>query len=182
MADILPRYFVVTGGPGAGKTTLIDALARNGFTVSHEAGRRIIREQQAVNGRALPWIDPLAFAEAMFGSDLAAYEALRTTPDAVFFDRGIPDVIGYLRLEGIAVPDAVLLAARTRRYQPRVFICPPWPEIYAPDSERKQSLAVAERTYRAMVEVYTELGYVLIDVPRVDVDERVRFVREIVET
>jgi predicted ATPase len=179
MTDVLPRFFVITGGPGAGKTTLIDALARDGFTVSREAGRRIIRDQQAANGRALPWIDPLAFAETMLASDIAAHEAVRTTPAPVFFDRGIPDVIGYLRLEGIAGPDAMLHAARTLRYQPRVFICPPWPEIYATDSERKQSLAVAERTYRAMVEVYTELGYELIDVPRVDVAERARFVREI---
>jgi predicted ATPase len=180
MADVLPRFFVITGGPGAGKTTLIEALARDGFTVSHEAGRRIIRQQEAAKGRTLPWVDRLAFAEAMLASDIAAYEALRGAPDPVFVDRGIPDVIGYLRLEGIAAPDVMRHAARTLRCQPRVFICPPWPEIYATDSERKQSLAVAERTYRAMVEVYSELGYALVDVPRARVDERVRFVRDVV--
>jgi len=116
----------------------------------------------------------------MLASDIAAYAALRGAPGPVFFDRGVPDVIGYLRLEGIAVPDVMLHAARSYRYQPRVFICPPWPEIYAADSERKQSLDVAERTYRAMVEVYSELGYELIEVPRARVDERARFVRDVV--
>ena len=179
MADLLPRFFVITGGPGAGKTTLIASLAREGFAVSHEAGRRIIRAQQAANGRALPWIDPLLFAQAMLASDLAAYEAMRTAAQPVFFDRGIPDVIGYLRLEGIDVPAHMRAAARMHRYQPRVFICPPWPEIYATDSERKQSPEVAQLTYRAMVDVYTELGYALIDVPRASVERRVSFVREI---
>jgi predicted ATPase len=178
MADDLPRFFVITGGPGAGKTTLIEALARDGFTVSHEAGRRIIREQQAANGRALPWIDPLLFAQAMLASDIAAYDAMRGAPHPVVFDRGIPDVIGYLRLEGIAVPEPMLHAARSYRYQPRVFICPLWPEIYSTDSERRQSLDVAERTYRAMADVYTEFDYDLVAVPRVSVEERVRFVRE----
>ncbi len=32
---------VVTGGPGSGKSTLIDALEREGFARSHEAGRGV---------------------------------------------------------------------------------------------------------------------------------------------
>jgi predicted ATPase len=58
-----------------------------------------------------------------------------------------------------------------------VFIAPPWPEIFVADAERKQSLAEAEATYRAMIEVYTGLGYDLVALPRAPVAERVRFVR-----
>jgi len=32
-----PKLFVLTGGPGAGKSTLIDALAHAGFAVAPEA-------------------------------------------------------------------------------------------------------------------------------------------------
>ncbi len=175
-----PKLFVITGGPGAGKSTLIAALAHAGFAVAPEAGRRIIQKQQAAGGSALPWTDPLAFAQAMLVHDLESYARLAAEPGPVFCDRGIPDVIGYLRLERIAVPDAMRRAAREHRYNQRVFVCPPWHEIYSTDSERRQTPEIAEHTYAAMVEVYTELGYTLIDVPRAPVDTRLRFVRETV--
>jgi predicted ATPase len=63
------RPFVVTGGPGSGKTTLIDALAQAGCARSIEAGRGVIQDQMAVGGPALPWRDPKAFAELMVLGD-----------------------------------------------------------------------------------------------------------------
>ena len=48
------RFFVLTGGPGSGKTTLIEALRRAGFATSVEAGRGIIRDQSDIGGPALP--------------------------------------------------------------------------------------------------------------------------------
>lgn len=171
-----PPFYVVTGGPGAGKSTLIGALETRGFAVAHEAGRRIIQEQQAQGGRALPWIDPHAFAQAMLDHDAAAFARLGGAAGPVFCDRGIPDAIGYLRLVGLAVPAAMWRAAEMRRYQERVFVCPPWRAIYGTDSERRQTWDVAEQTHAAMVAVYTELGYTLVAVPRAPLDERVRFV------
>jgi predicted ATPase len=170
-------YVVLTGGPGAGKTTLIAALARAGFAVAEEAGRRVIREQQAARGRALPSVDPLAFARAMLAHDLASFDAHRTAQAPVFFDRGIPDVVGYLRLEDLPVPEDIVQAAREHRYA-RAFICPPWPDIYVTDAERRQTHEVAVRTYEAMVETYGGLGYDLVAVPRASVDERMRFILE----
>jgi predicted ATPase len=171
------RLFVVTGGPGSGKTTLIGALRREGFAVSDEAGRRIIKAQMAISGRALPWVDPLLFAELMLGADMNAYEALSAAPNTVFFDRGVPDVIGYLRLVGMTVPPHITKAAELYRYNHRVFIAPPWPEIFIQDRERKQTAEEATRTYRAMVATHSELGYELVELPRVSVEERLAFVR-----
>ncbi len=176
MPDVVPNLHVITGGPGAGKTTLIGALAYAGFAVAPEAGRHILQEQQAQGGRALPWIDPQAFAQAMLDHDVAAFERLGGAAGPVFCDRGIPDAIGYLRLTGLAVPDAMWRAAEIHRYRERVFICPPWRAIYTTDSERRQTWEVAEQTHAAMVSVYTELGYTLVTVPRAPLDERVRFV------
>jgi len=171
-----PKLFVLTGGPGAGKTTLIGALAYAGFAVAPEAGRHIIQAEQAKGGSALPWVDPLAFAEAMLAHDVDSYARLSAAPGPVFCDRGIPDVIGYLRLVGVAVPEAMWRVARARPYQRQVFICPPWRAIYTRDSERRQTWDIAERTYEAMVAVYTELGYTLVEVPCAPVDTRVTFV------
>jgi predicted ATPase len=62
------------------------------------------------------------------------------------------------------------------RYDRRVFIAPPWPDIFRQDSERRQSFAEAVRTNEAMVATYGEYGYELIELPRSSVAERVRFV------
>lgn len=167
---------VVTGGPGAGKSTLVDALEREGFARSCEAGRGIIQDQVAIGGRALPWADVERFAEMMLCWELRSYRDFAGRPEPVFFDRGVPDVVGYLRLEGRPVPEHVHRAAETFRYDRRVFVAPPWPGIYARDAERKQSLDEAERTYASMVATYTEYGYDLVELPRAPVEDRVRFV------
>ncbi|KWB50237.1 ATPase [Burkholderia ubonensis] len=170
------RFFVVTGGPGSGKSTLIDALERAGFARSQEAGRGVIRDQVAVDGPALPWRDRSAFAELMLGWEMRSHHLARQARGPVFFDRGVPDVIGYLRLSGLAVPAHAEAAARRFRYHRRVFIAPPWPDIYTQDAERRQDFAEAVRTCDAMVECYASYGYRLIELPRASVKARVRFV------
>ncbi|MEU6741975.1 AAA family ATPase [Streptosporangium sandarakinum] len=195
-----PRV-VVTGGPGAGKSTLIDRLQEAGFARSHEAGRGVIRDQMSIGGRALPWADRELFAELMLGWELRSYRTASAAPPTasaegatdtvdedgatrtpvatpVFFDRGIPDIVGYLRLEGLPVPEHVHAAALRFRYHRSVFVAPPWPEIYRRDAERRQSYEEAERTYESMVATYTEYGYEPVTLPRAPVEERVRFVIE----
>ncbi|KNB53874.1 AAA family ATPase [Streptomyces caatingaensis] len=170
------RYIVVTGGPGAGKSTLIDALEAAGHARSQEAGRGVIRDQAALGGRGLPWTDPELFAELMLGWELRSHHEAAGRPGTVFFDRGVPDIVGYLRLEGRPVPGHLREAARRFRYHRRVLAAPPWPEIYERDAERRQSYAEAVRTYEAVTAAYREFGYEPVELPRASVAERVRFV------
>lgn len=172
--------FVLTGGPGSGKSTLIAALAAEGISHMPEAGRAIIQDQVAKGGSALPWSDRLAFAELMLQRDTQSYRLAQELSAPVVFDRGVPDVVGYLRLVGLPVPQHFYQAALTFRYNRRVFIAPHWPEIFRRDQERKQSPQEAEATYRVMFEVYSELGYELIPLPLAPVAERVQFVREVI--
>ncbi|WP_019171531.1 AAA family ATPase [Pseudaminobacter salicylatoxidans] len=170
------RFHVLTGGPGSGKTTLIETLAAAGHATAPEAGRGIIRQHMAVDGPALPWNDPALFAELMLAWEMRSHEAARAGTGPVFFDRGVPDVIGYLCLTDLPVPLHARKAAEHFRYNRKVFILPPWPEIFAQDAERRQDLDEAHRTYQAMVETYRACGYDLVEVPRLTVPERLRFV------
>jgi len=178
MTLVPPRRIVVTGGPGSGKTSLIEVLGGRGFPHSVEAGRAIIQDEVLAGGTALPWADQLAYTDRMLSRELASYRMADGLTGPVFFDRGLPDIVGYLRLCGLPVPAVVDDAARDFRYDPVVFIAPPWPEIFAQDAERRQDLAEAERTYAAMVQVYPALGYRLVELPRVDVEARADFVLE----
>jgi len=174
------QLFVLTGGPGSGKTTLIEALADAGFARSVEAGRGIIQDQVAIGGQALPWCDPPLFAEMMLSWEMRSYHAVSDQTGPVFFDRGVPDVVGYLRLLGLPVPSHMEKAAAMFRYNRRVFIAPPWPGIFTQDSERRQTLEEAERTYAALAETYPRFGYELVTLPRLPVAERLRFILDAV--
>lgn len=171
-----PRRIVLTGGPGSGKTTLLEALAAAGHATSPEAGRAIIRRQQAIDGEALPWKDRTLFAELMLDRELEAHARAESADGPVFFDRGVPDVVGYLSLCGLPVPAHMERAAQDIRYERRVFIAPVWPEIFGQDAERKQDLDEARRTFDAMAETYPRFGYELIELPRAPVAERLDFV------
>jgi predicted ATPase len=170
------RLFVLTGGPGSGKSTLIEALAAAGVATSPEVGRAVIREQLAAGGRALPWDDQRGFADLMVVREVAAHQAALASGAVTLLDRGVPDVVGFLRVSGLPVPAYIDAAALTCRYNPCVFIAPFWPEIFTSDAERKQSPEVAEATFAVMVDTYRGYGYDLIELPRTSVAERVAFV------
>jgi predicted ATPase len=170
------RLFIITGGPGSGKSTVIDALAKRGISTMPESGRTIIQDQVAISGKALPWADRRAFAELMLSWEMRSYRMGLSLNAPVIFDRGVPDVLGYLRLTGLSIPAHVERAAQMFRYNRQVFIAPPWREIFQIDAERKQSFDEAQATYEAMIKTYSGLGYTLIQLPLDSVEERVRYV------
>lgn len=180
MPEHANRFFVVTGGPGSGKSTLLSALEASGRLCLPEAGRAIIQAQVAIGGSALPWADPVAFAELMLSWEIRSYHEADAAGRIAFFDRGVPDVAGYLRLTGLPVPAHVEKAVAIYRYNRKVFIAPPWPDIFTQDRERKQDFTEAVRTYEALAATYSAAGYELIELPRVPVEDRAAFVLQTV--
>ncbi|HVW76857.1 MAG TPA: AAA family ATPase [Alloacidobacterium sp.] len=172
----MDRFHILTGGPGSGKSTLIDALEQVGYARSVEAGRGIIQQQVSIGGNALPWINPAAFADLMLTWEMRSYEIAQKTAGPVFFDRGVPDIAGYLQLNDLAIPSYVEKAIELYGYNRRVFIAPPWREIFSQDAERKQDFPEAVCTYEAMVSIYTKYGYQPVEIPQTTVEKRVEFV------
>ena len=168
---------VITGGPGAGKSTLLDHLHRHhGLNIVEEGGRAIIREQLASGGNALPWANREAFCQEMFEHALATRARALDSGGLWLFDRGLPDVLGYARLCGLPIPEALVTAAQELRYGRTVFLAPAWDAIYHNDAERRQDFAEARRTAAMMVEVYEELGYRVLELPLCSLRSRAEFV------
>ena len=107
-----PRRAVLTGAPGAGKTTLLDAAAAAGLTTSPEVARVLLQQP---GGMALRVADPQGFAEAMLEAHALELERHASDSGPVLFDRGVPDVVGFLDVSGLSVPKSVDQACRTLR-------------------------------------------------------------------
>jgi predicted ATPase len=173
-----PNLFVISGGPGSGKTTVLDELAKLGFEYVPEVARRIIQEQMQAGGRALPWDDREAYSALMLQQSIESFLEHMPSPKPTFCDRGIPDTLCYARLIDLHDPNAIRNACNRYRYAPLVFLAPPWEEIYEIDSERKQDFAEAVRTFELMTEVYRECGYEISELPKITPAARAGFILE----
>ncbi|QQT25471.1 AAA family ATPase [Sphingobacterium spiritivorum] len=173
------NFYIITGGPGVGKTTLIETL-KNDVRIVAEVARQIIKEQIQCKGLALPWAEYQAYAKLMFDYSVRDFLHFNSQyyNQITLFDRGIPDTLCYLEMLGDAIPIQMENAAKHYRYNRNVFILPPWKDIFEQDDERKQSWDEAEQTYYYMKQTYEKYGYHLIDVPKVSLDERRTFILE----
>lgn len=169
-------YYVFTGGPGSGKSSMINELKRLGYCCAPESGRAVIQQQMADGGEALPWADKAKFRDAMLEEDKRLYQHYSHLNEPVFFDRGIVDSYGYSKLESLPISAEIMHCCKTYRYAKQVFIFPPWQEIYVNDNERKQDFSTAVATYEMMKQVYQELGYDFLEVPKASVQDRVQFI------
>lgn len=173
------NYYILTGGPGSGKTTLIEALAQSSYSCIPEVAREIISEQIRDNGSALPWQDYVLYTEIMLERSVLSYTETakkHITNQPVFFDRGIPDTLCYAELTKQPITEKMTAYAREYRYNRNVFILPPWEAIYHTDAERKQSWEEAVATYEQMVQTYRQHGYTIIEVPQDTVENRLAFI------
>jgi predicted ATPase len=141
--------------------------------------REIIQDQLEIGGPALHTENSALFAELMLSWEIRAFRNASTVSGPVFFDRGVTELVGYLQLIGLPVPEHFLRAAAKFRYDRRVFLAPHWPAIYVNDAERRQSLEEAAETSERVAAAYVGAGYELITLPLVSIAERVAFVLDV---
>jgi predicted ATPase len=169
------RFVVISGCSSGGKSTLLAELGRRGHATVEEPGRRIVRQELAGDGSAFPWTNGAAFARRAIALAVADRRAAADRPAGwVFFDRGLVDAAAALQhLTGEPTLDTLRQA---HRYHRRVFLAPPWPEIYVTDPERRHGMNEAIAEYRRLLVVYPSLGYELVLLPKVSVAARADFV------
>ncbi|MGF1698720.1 AAA family ATPase [Photobacterium makurazakiensis] len=172
----MKNLIVFTGGPGAGKTSVIDHLKVLGYKCAPETGRKVIQKQVELQGSALPWRDKVAFRDEMVREELANYEKFNVCQDTVFFDRSVIDSYGYSLLEQLPISEHLLKSCGELEYCKKVFIFPPWETIFTNDLERKQSFNEAVATYNEMEKAYKKFGFELVEVPKSSISKRVNFI------
>ena len=166
------NWYVITGAPCSGKSTVIHALAKRGFYVINEVARAFI-DRQLAGGRSLAQIkaDTLAFERHILMEKVRIENDLPLR-QVTFLDRAIPDSIAYFRLEGLN-PDEPLRYSRNRRYA-KIFFFERL--SFEKDRVRAENQALAIRLESLLAEAYKELGYAFVRVPVMSVVERTEFV------
>lgn len=170
------QKIALIGGPGTGKTTLINALKTKGYRCMEEISRQITLEAQEKGIEQLFLEDPLMFSEKLLiGRQKQFIEADLLQQNVVFFDRGLPDVVAYLDYLKTNYPDSFKTICSQYKYD-AVFTLKPWKAIYEQDNERYETFEQALILNDYLIKTYTAYGYQIIDMPFGTIEERVEFI------
>ena len=170
------KKIVITGGPGTGKSTLINNLIEKGHICLEEISRQVTLDAQKQGIDQLFLTNPLLFSELLLKGRQKQYiDANIYKNQTVFFDRGIPDVLAYMDYIGDAYPKNFVQACKNSTYN-SVFILKPWEAIYKSDNERYENFEQALKIHDHLVNTYQNYNYELIDVPFDTVENRTNFI------
>ena len=177
------KRVVITGGPGTGKTSVVNLLETSGFYCFHEIVRSMTldakkkQDSGSFISNPLAFVkDPKSFNEQLLSSRLDHFlKASELDEEIVFFDRGLPDVLAYMDYFNQSYDEKYIDICKTNCYD-TVLLFPPWEEIYVQDNERMESFKEAIEIHEALGKTYTSLGYDILEMPFGTVKERLNFV------
>ncbi len=168
-----PVKYVITGGPGVGKTALVNVLASRGYQAVQEVAALLIKEELD-KGNEHPTKNRDEFQTNVMNKQIELEDKLDNDKVA-FLDRGIIDGIAYYRFDKIEPPKELVENAKKREYK-LVFILDFLEDFYETNEIRLESVEIAHKIHNLIKEEYQNFGYKLIEVPPVNVQERVEFV------
>ncbi len=116
------------------------------------------------------WIDGAAFARRAIEMSLQDRQQVASLGGRSFFDRGLIDAAAAL--EHLTGEPVLAALGQAHRYHSRVFLTPPWPEIYGTDEDRRHDLVDAIAEYERLCHAYDSLGYEMVILPKVSVADR----------
>lgn len=173
--DAQTRY-IITGGPGVGKTTIINHLKSLGENAIYEAATDIIRQEQA-KGNLAPWTNP-SFEENIIDlQEKRQMEAAAAKTKRVFFDRSPIDTLTYRLMSEHKVTkkikNAVVDILKNRFYNKTVFLIEHL-HFYKKDEIRHETAEEALKIQNKLKEIYTKLGFRVVLIPSAPVEARVQ--------
>lgn len=180
------KKIVITGSPGTGKSSVINALKRKKFHCFDEIIRTLTLEAKK-EGNATTHIsnpiafvnDPMTFNTNLINGRISQFkQAVTLKNDLVFFDRGIPDVLAYMAFFNQDHDDFFTNACEMHTYS-HVFILPPWKAIYKMDNERFETFQESLEIHVHLERTYKRFGYNIIDVPFDTIENRADYILKV---
>jgi predicted ATPase len=174
------NWYVITGGPSSGKTTLLTALESKGYRIFPEMARVVIDEGIS---RGLS-IEQIRKDEKKFQLDVLKRKQeieARHKPDVLtFFDRGMHDTLAYMRSYNWKIEKALEKEINKSTYR-KVFLLDPLP-TYEKDYARTEDKEFKSGINHLLCEAYEKAGLDVIHVPFYSPENRVEFVLKRIDT
>ncbi|MGB3608326.1 MAG: ATP-binding protein [Psychroserpens sp.] len=173
---MITRKIVITGGPGTGKSSIINELTSRGYNCLEEVSRQVTLEARKDGVEQLFLTQPLLFSERLLKARTEQFTiAKNSTESMVFLDRGLPDVLAYMDYVKSDYPSHFTKVCEQHVYD-HVFVLAPWQEIFVSDSERYENIDQAVDIHHALLKTYQRFGYTLNDVPFTTISKRADFI------
>lgn len=167
------NWYVITGAPSSGKTTVLELMEKKGYPVFYEWARIYI-DQEMAKGKTLAQIrkNELAFQRKILKLKID-FEKNLDPKKQVFMERGIPDSDAYMKMCGVN-EDAALKKSLKNCWYKKVFLL----ELIAYESDyaRTESQEEAMLIDSLLEKSYTDLGMKVVRVPKLSVEDRMIFI------
>ena len=169
------QKYIISGAPGTGKTTIINALKKKDHYCAEEISRELIAEQISIGGNILPSKDQIAFENKIAHR---RYKQYLDSPDncICFFDRSSVDCVAYLNNNKLESTSQINQIIENCIFNKTVFYTPVWEEIYKNDRERQESFDQSIKIDKHLKDSYIKFGYTIIEIPKTTLDKRVNFI------
>ncbi|PIR02392.1 MAG: hypothetical protein CO031_01435 [Candidatus Nealsonbacteria bacterium CG_4_9_14_0_2_um_filter_37_38] len=166
----IPNWYVITGGPSSGKTTVLKELEKLGYIIYPEAARVFI-DKEIANGKTLKEIrgDEADFQRKVLKIKIEVEKAVPKNK-IVFFDRAIPDSLAYYQICGLD-SNEILKFCRKKKYR-KIFLFKQLP--FDRDYARVEDGKTIKKLNKLLKESYKNLGYEVIEIPAMSVEERLK--------
>ena len=167
------NWYVITGGPGSGKTTTVNLLRARGYNTTIEHARHYI-DTQRVTGRTVDEIrkNQIEFQTGVLNMQIEQ-EASISPDEIVFLDRALPDTLAYYRFLNLPVDERLNDVLKKVAYK-KIFILDFLPLVN--DYARSENKDAQKEIHELITEVYESLPFPVIHVPVLEPEERVNFI------
>ena len=185
------QKYVITGGPGVGKTTLLEALKYRGIPIGSEIARTVIKLEQRKEREIIgyqgtfPWNDLVRFQELVNPRQIAMEEKLSIRYKLVVLDRGLLDCLAYVEEAELELTMDINPLVRSADYK-SIFVLDPL-KNYVNDFVRKEDSVKAGRLHETLLGVYERYRFnvqtvpIFSNDPKESIDARVRMILDSIE-
>lgn len=167
--------YVVTGGPGFGKTSTVKLLSEKGFQVCDETARRLLISSEGSNCPNGKFNLPINF-ETIVAEERIKFLKSIDKDSIAFSDRGLPDQIAFSWYKNKKPSSYLVQVVSENQYAKTVFLTPPWKEIFVNDEIRRETFTEATEIHNQILNSYRFWGYQPIDLPLVSPEQRMAFI------
>lgn len=169
------NWYVITGGPSTGKTTVINMLQERGYKTTIEHARHYIDTMHS-EGKTIEEIRKNKRKFQLGVLDMQIEQETSINPkDTVFLDRAIPDAMAYYQFLELDYDERLIEAMKNVSYK-KIFILDRLP--FVKDYARTEDEDDQKKIHQLIIDVYKSLLSPVVFVPVLSPEKRIEFILE----